>query len=124
MADGTDKDTGDYLGYGVYADTLWNRIPQRLGLCDLSGNLWEWQNNLYQPSGKGQEKGLNELVTTLKIHEKLDPSDAPTPRRPGAPALRGGAWYDSAVDAPMTLGYTPSWCIGSPWKTPWSTTSW
>ncbi len=30
MADGTDKDNGDYLGYGVYADTLWSRVEAAL----------------------------------------------------------------------------------------------
>lgn len=30
MADETDKDNGDYLGYGVYAETLWNRIQAAL----------------------------------------------------------------------------------------------
>lgn len=30
MADGTDKDNGDYLGYGVYAQTLWHRIEAAL----------------------------------------------------------------------------------------------
>lgn len=30
MADGTDKDNGDYLGYSVYAQTLWNRIEAAL----------------------------------------------------------------------------------------------
>ncbi|MBL8389714.1 MAG: SUMF1/EgtB/PvdO family nonheme iron enzyme [Hydrogenophaga sp.] len=30
MAEGTEKDNGDYLGYGVYADTLWNRVQAAL----------------------------------------------------------------------------------------------
>lgn len=30
MADGTEKDNGDYLGYGVYADTLWTRVEAAL----------------------------------------------------------------------------------------------
>lgn len=62
--------------------------PNPLGLCDLSGNLWEWQSNLYQPGGEGQDKGLNTDVTTLKTHEELNQCDLP--------ALRGGAWSFAA----------------------------
>lgn len=59
-----------------------------LGLYDLSGNLWEWQNNLYESVGSGQSKGLNSDVVDLKTDEEPSESDRP--------ARRGGAWYNSA----------------------------
>lgn len=61
--------------------------PNPLGLCDLSGNVVEWQNNLYQLGSQGQDMGLNTDVTTLKTHEAFDQCDRP--------ALRGGSWIYS-----------------------------
>jgi formylglycine-generating enzyme required for sulfatase activity len=63
--------------------------PNPLGLHDICGNLWEWQNNLYWPDGSGQEKGLITDVIDLKTDDE--------PKNCDLPALRGGAWYDPAV---------------------------
>lgn len=65
--------------------------PNPLGLCDLSGNVWEWQNNLYRANGHSQDTGLTSNVDVLKTDEDWKKSDLP--------ALRGGAWYVTAVDA-------------------------
>lgn len=65
--------------------------PNPLGLCDLSGNVWEWQNNLYLPDGKGQYTGLVSDVTQMKTHGDWDQSDCPM--------LRGGSWGGTADDA-------------------------
>lgn len=62
--------------------------PNPLGLCDLSGNVWEWQNNLYLPDGSGQHTGLGLDVTQMKTHDDWDKVDRP--------ALRGGSWYGAA----------------------------
>ncbi len=62
--------------------------PNPLGLCDLSGNVWEWQNNLYLPNGSGQEKGQCSDVMDLKAAKEPNESDLP--------ALRGGAWSSPA----------------------------
>lgn len=75
--------------------------PNPLGLCDLSGNLWEWQNNLYQSGDKRQDKGLNANVNALKTHEEIRQCDLP--------ALRGGAWLNAAENARASfrLRYRP-----------------
>lgn len=80
--------------------------PNALGIHDLHGNLWEWQDNLY--SGEALFEGCTRLpkISTplsigsngiatagadwLKTHEdeEGDQSDGP--------ALRGGSWNNSA----------------------------
>jgi formylglycine-generating enzyme required for sulfatase activity len=62
--------------------------PNPLGLCDLSGNVLEWQNNLYLPDGSGQHTGLGLDVTQMKTHDDWD--------KAGCPALRGGSWGSTA----------------------------
>ena len=62
--------------------------PNTLGLCDLSGNVWEWQNNLYLPDGSGQDKGLASDVSHLETADVWEKCDQP--------ALRGGAWGSTA----------------------------
>lgn len=81
----SDSDLNSVSPVGLFA-------PNPLGLCDLSGNVWEWQNNLYQPEdGKGQHTGLGSDVTQMKTHFKWDKSDCPM--------LRGGSWGGTADDA-------------------------
>lgn len=58
--------------------------PNPLGLCDLSGNVYEWQNNLSPPSGGEQDKGLGFDVKELKTAH--------------LPALRGGAWTEGNAE--------------------------
>jgi formylglycine-generating enzyme required for sulfatase activity len=65
--------------------------PNSLGISDLSGNVWEWQNNLCHPNGRGQHDGLISDVSRLQTHQDLDRCDCP--------ALRGGAWNGPAVNA-------------------------
>lgn len=62
--------------------------PNPLGLCDLCGNLWELQNNLYRRDGSGQENGLTFDVSSLQTLEEMD-----------KPALRGGTWFSPADGA-------------------------
>lgn len=71
--------------------------PNPLGLCDLSGNVWEWQNNLYLPNGGGQDQGLNSDVLDLRTDDQPLNSDCP--------ALRGGAWYFTASDARASVRF-------------------
>ncbi|MDZ7812912.1 MAG: SUMF1/EgtB/PvdO family nonheme iron enzyme [Ideonella sp.] len=61
-----------------------------LGLFDLTGNLWAWQDNLYQSKAT---KALWPRITenqTLKTHKDLEQCELP--------ALRGGSWvYPSGL---------------------------
>lgn len=65
--------------------------PNPLGLCDLSGNVWEWQNNLYQPDGSEQHTGPGSDVTRMKTDDDWQKADCPS--------LRGGSWGVTADDA-------------------------
>ncbi len=61
--------------------------PNPAGLHDMVGNLWEWQDNLYD--GKGDSVQLRLAKDKeLKSLEDLDKSDLP--------ALRGGSWNYTA----------------------------
>jgi formylglycine-generating enzyme required for sulfatase activity len=61
-----------------------------VGLHDMAGNLWEWQDNLYDDKGDSVHRRLAK-DRELKSLEDLPKSDRP--------ALRGGSWNDSAVGA-------------------------
>lgn len=65
--------------------------PNPLGLCDLSGNVLEWQNNLYLSDGSGQHADTGANLIKLEIFDKSGKS--------GHPALRGGSWRSAANDA-------------------------
>lgn len=69
--------------------------PNPLGLCDLSGNAWEWQNNLYVIDGRGQEQGLDKDVLQLRTHDELANCDLL--------ALRGSTWASSAEEAYVSV---------------------
>ncbi|MDO9033227.1 MAG: SUMF1/EgtB/PvdO family nonheme iron enzyme [Hydrogenophaga sp.] len=64
--------------------------PNSLGIFDLSGNIWEWQNNFRRPDGRGQAASLISDVVKLVSRDDLTQSDLP--------ALRGGSW-DLTADA-------------------------
>lgn len=70
------SDLGRVSPVGLFA-------PNPLGLCDLSGNVYEWQNNLSPPSGGEQDKGLGFDLKELKTAHLL--------------ALRGGAWNEGSA---------------------------
>jgi formylglycine-generating enzyme required for sulfatase activity len=61
--------------------------PNPAGLHDMAGNLWEWQDNLYDGKGDTVQRRLAK-DKELKSLEDLDKSDRP--------ALRGGSWSDAA----------------------------
>jgi formylglycine-generating enzyme required for sulfatase activity len=64
--------------------------PNPVGLHDMAGNLWEWQDNLSDEKGDTVQRRLVK-DEELKSLEDLDKSDRP--------ALRGGSWGNSAFSA-------------------------
>lgn len=100
---GSDEEESAHLNSNIDASSI-GRVspvglfaPNPLGLCDLSGNVWEWQNNLYQPDGSGQGHGPVTDVEQLKAHDDFDECDRP--------ALRGGAWDGAAGLARASIRY-------------------
>jgi formylglycine-generating enzyme required for sulfatase activity len=73
--------------------------PNPLGASDLGGNLWEWQNHVYEKRGK-YEVGepipkISNQENALVSGKDFDSSDCP--------ALRGGSWPDDAVSARFSI---------------------
>lgn len=54
--------------------------PNPVGIFDLDGNAWEWQNTMYHQDGSGRDVVLDSDIKLLKIHEKEDQSDKPVLR--------------------------------------------
>jgi len=59
--------------------------PNAIGLFDMAGNAWEWQDNLYASTSKTGYRRVS-AAQPLQTHEDLDKCDLP--------ALRGGSWVD------------------------------
>jgi formylglycine-generating enzyme required for sulfatase activity len=73
--------------------------PSPLGICDLHGNLWEWQDNLY--SQQALHLGCDRLPRISdKVADKLPGKDwlksDEAWDKGDLPALRGGSWGYSA----------------------------
>ena len=64
-----------------HASTVGMFPPNPVGLYDLAGNLWEWQNNGYDE---------NTLSTDVPLADKAEAK---------RPALRGGSWNSTADSA-------------------------
>jgi formylglycine-generating enzyme required for sulfatase activity len=76
--------------------------PNPVGLHDMAGNLWEWQDNLSDEKGDTVQRRLVK-DEELKSLEDLDKSDRP--------ALRGGSWGSSAISARCScrFGFVPDY---------------
>ena len=69
------------LGSGIWQTSVVGLFPPSpIGLHDISGNLWEWQGNLYDK----EVKNIGKLIEKLYSIEVK------------SPALRGGSCFDSA----------------------------
>ena len=62
--------------------------PNPLGLFDLAGNLWAWQDNLYQAQANKKPWPRHAEQKQLVTHQDLEKCDMPV--------LRGGSWINPA----------------------------
>jgi len=70
--------------YGGTTHTVGTKAPNELGLCDMSGNLWEWVWDIYGSYPTGPQ---------------TDPHGAASGSNR---VLRGGGWDGSAVDCTVS----------------------
>lgn len=90
--------------------------PNPLGICDLNGNLWEWQDNLYKSRGSNpQGMRIRPLVSPVGTAEQQTDWLEMTERveDSAAPALRGGAWGRSADGARASFRF---WVLPDFWN--------
>jgi formylglycine-generating enzyme required for sulfatase activity len=86
--------------------------PSELGLMDMYGNLWEWQDNLYADKGKHKAwqridriTGVIETTANGKAECKDWLQTADEWEKSALPALRGGSWFSHAVSARASFRY-------------------
>ena len=69
--------------------------PSSIGLYDMGGNVWEWQDNLYRPLKDGLVRlPKDHELTNLEEWEKTD-----------RPTLRGGSWFNNPELARCSFRY-------------------
>ncbi|MCU0925261.1 MAG: P-loop NTPase fold protein [Hydrogenophaga sp.] len=54
--------------------------PSPVGVFDLDGNAWEWQNTFFKADGSGKDLFIDRDIKMLKFHESQDQSDLPVLR--------------------------------------------
>ncbi|MDR2864175.1 MAG: formylglycine-generating enzyme family protein [Spirochaetaceae bacterium] len=94
---------GNYVWYGVNAESkthpVRDRLPNELGLYDMSGNVlewcWDWYNTTYKPG-------------------TLVNSPDPAPNGSTTHVIRGGSWKDPDTDCSIAFRkYSPPNAVSS-----------
>ena len=89
-----------YSGSNDYNDVAWNKFnslsithevgskqPNELGIYDMTGNVWEWCNDLYDPN-----------------YYAVSPEDSPTGASYGLyRVMRGSSWYSTWEHSRVTV---------------------
>ncbi|MDG5978333.1 hypothetical protein H010_23990 [Hydrogenophaga taeniospiralis CCUG 15921] len=83
------------------ANTVGLFAPNPLGIFDLNGCVWEWQNNLYSRAKDLKCQSFDGDVAALKVGDTWEDSDRPS--------LCGGSWESSAINARVSSreGFQP-----------------
>jgi formylglycine-generating enzyme required for sulfatase activity len=91
----SDSELGNYAWYsansGSKTHPVAQKIPNGLGLYDMSGNVWEWVLDWY---GAYQ---TNIFSLSLSVTDPTGPSSG------SQRVLRGGSWYNGARDCRATV---------------------
>jgi formylglycine-generating enzyme required for sulfatase activity len=78
---GNDVDKGAWYGSnsGMETHAVGTKAPNGLGIYDMSGNVWEWCEDVYDKKAYSKHEGNNPLITSGSSKR----------------VVRGGSWHDN-----------------------------
>ncbi len=80
------------------------------GLCDMTGNVWQWVSDWYRADAYSQEARVAELVDPQGPNDSFDPEEPGMPVNAPKRVIRGGSFLCTEE---YCLSYRPSARRGS-----------
>ena len=91
-SDNADDVAWCYQNSGGKTQEVGTKLPNELGIYDMSGNVWEWCSDMFKGYSGSPQTNLYNSIDFYRV-------------------LRGGSWYNIATDARVAYRnfYTPSY---------------